>query len=187
MINMYYNIKDLCKAYKEGKKLKYIFFWSHRPKRMGIIDQSCFSQWWKSSFTVENIKYQSAEHWMMAEKAKLFNDEKMFKKIINASSPAFAKKLGSQIEKFDEKTWDKHKFDIVIKGNFYKFSQNKSLKEYLINTGQRVLAEASPIDKIWGIGLSKDNKNIENPLLWEGKNLLGFAIMKAREQIIRGI
>jgi len=181
---MYYNLESLKEAYKEGKKLKYIFFWGHHPKKDGSITASALSQWWPSQFTVKGLKYPTAEHWMMAQKAKLFNNEDIIDKIINAKSPALAKKLGREITGFNEKTWDEHKIDIVVQGNYYKFSQNPELKKYLLNTANRILAEASPIDNIWGIGLSKDDDNIENPLSWKGQNLLGFAIMKARDMII---
>lgn len=181
---MYYNIHDLCKAYQQGQKLKFIFFWSHQSKKKGSIDQCCFSQWFDSSFIVDDICYKTAEHWMMAEKARLFNEKEMYNNIINADSPALAKKLGRDIENFNDKTWDENKFEIVVKGNYYKFNQNSELKKYLINANNRIIAEASPIDKIWGIGLSKDDINIENPLYWKGQNLLGFAIMKVRDILI---
>ena len=71
------------------------------------------------------------------------------------------------------------------RGNLAKFSQNAELKEFLLNTDNRVLVEASPVDKIWGIGLAVDDKNIENPLMWQGLILLGFALMEVRDDLMR--
>jgi len=181
---MYYNVSDLCSAYERGENFKYLFFWSDKPKNNNIIGANCLSQWWISPFVIEVIEYKSAEHWMMAEKARLFNDKLTLEKILKADSPALVKKLGREIENFNDDIWIKNRFEIVVKGNYHKFSQNTDLKNYLINTKNRVLAEASPVDNIWGIGMSADNKDVENPYCWNGLNLLGFAIMKARDKII---
>jgi ribA/ribD-fused uncharacterized protein len=71
----------------------------------------------------------------------------------------------------------------VVEGNLHKFSQDENLKEFLLNTNERILVEASPMDKIWGIGLAADHPNIENPILWKGENLLGFALMEVRDEL----
>ena len=84
---------------------------------------------------------------------------------------------------FSSKTWDKHKVDIAVKGNFAKFSQNEDLKQFLLNTETAVLVEASPFDKIWGVGLAQDNPNIKDISKWQGLNLLGFVLMQVREQL----
>ena len=81
--------------------------------------------------------------------------------------------------------WLQHRFEIVVKANQYKFGQNEKLKEFLLSTGDRVLVEASPVDKIWGIGLASDNPSIENPNLWKGLNLLGYALMEVRVNLVR--
>ena len=84
---------------------------------------------------------------------------------------------------FEEDLWIKNRFNIVAKGNLAKFKQNAEIRGFLLNTKNRVLVEASPVDKIWGIGLSADNSSIEDPSTWQGLNLLGFALMKARTEI----
>lgn len=86
---------------------------------------------------------------------------------------------------FREDIWDKFKYNIVITGNYYKFVQNKALREYLQSTGNAILVEASPYDKVWGVGMSQDDENIQNPELWKGTNLLGFALMQVRDEINR--
>ncbi|MDJ0633261.1 MAG: NADAR family protein [Xenococcaceae cyanobacterium MO_188.B29] len=70
---------------------------------------------------------------------------------------------------------------IVVKGNLAKFSQKEALKEFLLNTKERILVEASPRDRIWGIGLGQNNPDAANPYQWQGLNLLGFALMEVRD------
>lgn len=178
-----YLINDLIKDFQSGKRLKYLFFWGHQPSKDGSISSSCFSQWWISDFVIEEITYPSAEHFMMAEKARLFNDDEMLDKILNSSSPAQAKKFGRNVKGFNPELWDENKLDIVTRANMAKFSQNQEMKDFLINTNKRVIVEASPVDRIWGIGLAKDSTHAENPLKWRGENLLGFALMEVREQL----
>jgi ribA/ribD-fused uncharacterized protein len=180
---MKYNLEWLLDQHQRGEKLKYVFFWGHQPKKDGSIGESCFSQWWQSAFRVEGIEYKTAEHWMMAQKARLFEDEKHFKKVLSCSSPAEAKKIGRLVENFNSQLWDKHKYEFVKQGNYYKFSQHPSLKEYLLNTGERILVEASPVDSIWGIGIAKTDEDIYNPAKWKGENLLGFALMEVRDEL----
>ncbi|MCD0464614.1 NADAR family protein [Flavobacterium sp. ENC] len=162
---------------------KYLFFWGHQPNKDGSISKTCFSQWWLSSFVVDNITYKTAEHWMMAKKAELFNDKVIFEKIIQANSPAEAKKLGREVKNYVDTVWLENRYDIVRQGNFYKFSQNGALKEFLIQTNERILVEASPVDPIWGIGMAADHKDAPNPEKWKGLNLLGFALMEVRDEL----
>ena len=149
----------------------------------GKITHSCFSQWWQSPFIIDNVSYLTAEHYMMAQKALLFNDQSIFEQIVHASHPKQAKELGRKVSNFDEGVWNKHRFDIVVAGNLAKFGQNDALKYYLLGTNKRVLVEASPVDKIWGIGLGKDDERVYNPLKWQGDNLLGFALMEVRDKL----
>lgn len=177
---MKYSIEKLI---AENQDNKYLFFWGHQPNKDGSISKTCFSQWWLSSFEVDNVTYKTAEHWMMAKKAELFNDKEVLEKIIKANSPAEAKKLGREVKSYDDAVWLENRYEIVRQGNFYKFSQNKNLKEFLINTKDRVLVEASPVDPIWGIGMASDHKDVLNPEKWRGPNLLGFALMEVRDEL----
>lgn len=174
---------SLEKMTAEMDQSKYLFFWGHQPSKDGIITKTCFSQWWLSPFVVEGIEYKTAEHWMMAKKAVLFQDAEVLEKIINAKSPAEAKKLGREVKNYKDEEWLKHRFQIVKEGNFHKFSQNQDLKEFLMTTGERVLVEASPVDPIWGIGMASDHEDSHNPEKWRGLNLLGFALMEVRDEL----
>jgi ribA/ribD-fused uncharacterized protein len=167
----------------EDHAKKYIFFWGHQSSRDRSISKSCFSQWWISSFTVDGIEYKTAEHWMMAKKAELFNDKETMEKIIKANSPAEAKKLGREVKNYIDETWLKNRYKIVVEGNLNKFGLNPELKDFLLKTGQRILVEASPLDPIWGIGLAEDNPDINFPEKWKGLNLLGFALMEVRDKL----
>ena len=162
---------------------KFLFFWGHQPNEDGSISKTCFSQWWLSSFEVDNVTYKTAEHWMMAKKAELFKDHAVLEKILQAKSPAEAKKLGRQVMNYHENLWLAARFEIVKEGNNHKFSQNPELKTFLLNTKNRVLVEASPVDAIWGIGMAGDHKDVLNPEKWRGLNLLGFALMEVRDEL----
>lgn len=180
---MTYNLEWLIDTFESGKRTKYLFFWGHKKSISGELTSSCFSQWWTSPFTVDNVTFDTAEHWMMAQKALLFDDREMYDKIIRAKSPAEAKELGRQVRNFDDTTWNNNRFDIVVKGSLEKFTQHEDLKAFLLNTKERVLVEASPVDRIWGIGLTADSNKAENPNHWNGLNLLGFALMEVRDMI----
>ena len=163
----------------------YLFFWGHQPSRDGSIIKTCMSQWWPSEFTEKEIVYKTAEHYMMAQKALLFNDLEIFERIIQKDSPKDVKDLGRQIRNFDPEIWDNNKFQLVKQGNLLKFSQNEQLKQFLLQTKKKVLVEASPVDKIWGIGLTEEDPNARNPTAWKGENLLGFALMEVRDELTK--
>lgn len=177
------NIATLLTTIEAGFQPKYLFFWGHQPDPNGQITKSCFSQWWDSPFKVDGVVYQTAEHYMMAEKARLFGDDPTRAQILHASHPNEAKKLGREVKNFSEAVWVKHRVEIVIQANLAKFGQNPALKTFLLNTGERVLVEASPVDRIWGIGLKGDDPLAQNPATWRGLNLLGFALMQVRGQL----
>jgi len=182
---MIYSLSWLTDKFESGEKLKYLFFWGHTKKATDTNGKFVFSQWYSAPFKVDDVIYKTAEHWMMAQKAKLFNDEDAFEKIIQADKPGEVKELGRQINRFNQDVWDCHKYEIVREGNFHKFSQHKELKDFLLQTKDRVIVEASPVDTIWGIGLAEDSPLIENPNFWKGQNLLGFALMEVRDILKR--
>ncbi|MCR8979761.1 NADAR family protein [Brevibacillus laterosporus] len=177
-------IQDVQTLIREShkKQLKYLFFWGNTPKKDGIVDKSCFSQWYPASFKEDGIMYATAEHYMMAKKAELFGDTVMCDQILQQKHPNQAKALGRRVQAFDDRVWNAHKLEIVRQANLLKFSQHPELKSYLLHTGNRVLVEASPYDRVWGIGLAQDHPDAERPQHWRGENLLGFALMLVREQ-----
>lgn len=120
---------------------------------------------------------------MMAGKARLFGDEATAARIISAGSPKQVKEFGRQVSGFVENEWDSAKRRIVYEGNLAKFSQNADLRQFLLSTGDKVLVEASPVDRIWGIRLAADDDRASNPLQWRGENLLGFILMDVRDTL----
>jgi len=147
-----------------------------------------FSQWWKDKsqkyqFKDEYLEYVCAEQYMMAQKALLFDDTDAFDKIMDESDPSKLKAIGRTIRNFHGSTWDEHKYDIVYKGNLLKFSQNERFKSILLGTGDAILCEASPFDKIWGIGMDTEHPKFNDPDYWEGENLLGKILMQVRDEL----
>lgn len=180
---MKYSITWLKDQLANGVVPKYYFFWGHTPKQQGITDKSCLSQWFPAAFVVDDTTYATAEHWMMAQKAKLFNDEEMYKQILSAVKPGAAKALGRKVKNFNDTIWKQKAYDLVVAGNYHKFSQHPSLQTFLLNTGNTVIVEASPTDFIWGIGRSQDTREAMHPDTWRGTNWLGFSLMEVRDQL----
>ncbi|MDT0402279.1 NADAR family protein [Streptomyces edwardsiae] len=176
----------LIEAVRAGKKVRYLHFWGHRPLPDGRIGPTCLSQWWPSPFTVDGEHYATAEHWMMAAKARLFDDPEGERRVLAAEHPSQAKKAGRQVRGFDEKTWRSQRLPIVVEGSVHKFTAHEDLRAFLLNTGDRVLVEASPVDRVWGIGLAAGDEGALDPERWRGPNLLGFALMEARRRLRTG-
>ncbi len=168
---------------QQGARPKYLHFWGHRTPPGKAVTQACFSQWFGARFIVDGQAYASAEHFMMAEKARVFGDAAIRERVLAARSPAEAKALGRQVAGFHEAVWSEARFDIVVAANEAKFSQHPELKAFLLATGERVLVEASPVDRVWGIGLSADHEDASAPARWRGLNLLGFALMEVRSRL----
>ncbi len=95
------------------------------------------------------------------------------------------KALGRQVRGFDERLWGEVRYSVVLSGNYYKFTQNPAMMRFLLATGDKILVEASPLDKIWGIGLGRQSENASRPSAWRGQNLLGFALMEVRDELRR--
>ncbi|MGY3088779.1 ribA/ribD-fused uncharacterized protein [Hymenobacter sp. UYAg731] len=180
---MKYSTEWLLEQLAQDTKVKHLFFWGNQPSKDGTITKSCLSQWWLADFVVAGITYRSTEHWMMAEKARLFNNDEIAVQILAAKSPAEAKKLGREIQGFEPERWEAQKVGIVIAGNRHKFRQHSELVKFLLSTNDRVLVEASPVDTICGIGLAADSADAANPAHWLGPNLLGFALMEVRDKL----
>ncbi|MFF2023354.1 NADAR family protein [Streptomyces sp. NPDC058171] len=168
-----------------GIPVEYLYFWGHRPSAANGVDRSCLSQWYPSPFSVEGVAYATAEHWMMAAKARLFDDPEAERAALTAAHPGAAKAAGRRVRNFDEALWAGERLALVVQGNVHKFGQHPALGRFLLATGSRVLVEASPHDRIWGIGVTADDARASDPRQWPGLNLLGFALMRARTELRR--
>jgi hypothetical protein len=150
----------------------YVLFWGGWP-----------SQWHPSNFEIEKVRYNCAEQYMMAEKARLFGDQSSLKKIMASRSPKDQKQFGRNVAGFVEQKWTSVCRDVVYRGNLAKFFQNEDLRQILLSTGTTTIVEASPHDKIWGIGLDRHDPDAMRPSKWKGKNWLGEAIMRVRAEL----
>lgn len=182
---MIYNVEDLKKAYNAGQRMKFLFFWKPTPAADGHICESCLGQWWESRFEADGVEYTYAEQYMMAEKARMFGDEAMLEKIMGAVYPKEMKAYGRAVQGFDKETWDKACYAVVKRGNAAKFSQDLALWAFLKGTKGRILVEASPRDRIWGIGMGRSAPDATDPLKWRGTNLLGFALTEVRDELLK--
>ena len=180
------SVEDLLQALNAGYQAHYLCFWGHQPEADGSVGKGCLSQWFPAEFSVDGDRYATAEHYMMAEKARLFADEPARQQILASATPAEAKALGRGVRGFDAERWQAACLDIVVQGNVAKFGQNEAMRAFLLGTGSKVLVEASPRDRIWGIGMGAANPAATQPAQWRGRNLLGFALMAAREQLLAG-
>ena len=173
---------ELVAAEARGRPPRFVFFWSERAAgdRPGPW---VLSQWWPAPFGVDGVTYRTAEAYMMAEKARLFGDDAALAAILAARHPGAAKAAGRLVTPFDSAVWDAHRYDVVLRGNLAKFGTHPDLRAYLLSTAPKVLVEASPVDRIWGIGRAADDPDAARPSRWLGQNLLGFALMEVRERL----
>ena len=143
-----------------------------------------FSQWHPSPFVVAGVRFSHAEQFMMYSKAMLFGDRESAGQVLQAQTPKEQKAIGRQVQGFDENVWALFRDGVVFTGSYAKFTQNPDLRELLLATHGTTLVEASPYDRVWGIGLAEDDPHARNRSQWRGLNLLGEALTRAREVIL---
>lgn len=163
--------------------LEYLAFWGPIPTLGKQPGPGVLCQWWDASFEAAGVRYSTAEHYMMAAKARLFGDEEIAARIAASVDPSEAQYLGRKVRGYDEALWALRRYAIVVEGNLHKFSQHRPLQEYLLATGEAVLVSANPTDRIWSIGYADDAPQVTTPSLWRGANLLGFALMEVRARL----
>ena len=164
-----------------------VVFQAKTRQRPGIVlfytERHMLSQWYPCQFTVNGVEYNCVEQYMMHKKALTFGDNETAKAILKSANPKEQKRLGKTVKHFDESKWNNICYDVVKEGNIAKFSQNSVLKDYLVGTGDSLLAEASPTDLKWGIGLAANNPHAMNPDRWIGQNRLGKILMEVRSML----
>ena len=151
---------------------KYVFFWN------GI-----FSNWQPAIFEYKDHRFENSEQAFMWEKALAFDDKDIANKILLNSDPRKTKGLGRKVKNFDADKWEKVSLDIMIEVNMEKFSQNLRMEKHLLSTNDKIIVEASPYDKIWGIGLHQDDDRVLDESQWDGLNKLGIALMEVRTKM----
>lgn len=158
-------------------------FFGARRERDGSIGLGCLSQWWQSPFVLDGLTFQTAEHFMMHRKAVIFGDQDTAVEILRTQSPKEAKRLGRNVKPFDNDIWNNVADYVVTLGNFAKFHQHPELAQILLSTGDAILVEASPYDRVWGVGIAADDPRIEQPSSWPGANKLGIILMDVRTML----
>jgi conserved hypothetical protein, ribA/ribD-fused len=176
--------EQLCRRIDAGERPDFLPFWGPIPSSGKTPGKGCLCQWWPSPFTLDGKTYHTAEHFMMAGKARLFGDANMEQRIIASRDPSEAQYLGRKVQGYDDALWCQHRFAIVEKGNWLKFSQHRELAQYLLATGSTILVSANPTDRIWSVGYDEDHPAILTPHSWRGANLLGFALMSVRARLL---
>ena len=150
--------------------VNYMFFWG-----------GMFSNWYITDFTVDDITYNCGEQYMMYQKALTFNDIKTANEILRECVPSDQKSLGRKVKNYSDKIWNEVRYDIVKKGLREKFKQSQFAKSYLLKHKGYKMVEASPVDRIWGIGYDSYNA-IQNIDDW-GENLLGKILTELANEI----
>lgn len=143
------------------------------------------SNWYSSNFTINNILFANIEQYMMYMKAVIFQDHEKQQSILLTNDPKIIKSLGREVRNYDDTIWNGIRQLIVYQALKEKFSQNDDIRYRLLSTENAILAEASPFDRIWGIGLSMNDPKSNIIEEWKGQNLLGFTLMQVRDEIRR--
>lgn len=148
--------------------------------------ESPFSQWHPADFEIGGVHYNCAEQYMMYRKAILFGDMEAAGKIQSALTPREQKEHGRHVRSFDKTLWEAHCKQFVYEANHAKFTQNPHLLKMLLATKGTTLVEASPTDRIWGVGLEEHDPRIKSRATWRGSNWLGEILTKLREDLLAG-
>lgn len=127
------------------------------------------------------VAVQWSEQAIMLCKAAVFHDVRSYTAIVAAASPMEAKRLGRAVKNFDEYRWGGLVCEVAREVVLQKFTKVDGYAAKLRATGTRVLAEASKTDAIWGIGMRCDDPSCRAPSKWRGANILGWALMEARD------
>ena len=151
---------------------RFVFFWGGWP-----------SQWHPARFAVDGVQYNCCEQYMMADKARVFGDDEALAAVLATRNPRKHKAIGRTVRGFDAETWGAVSRGVVYMGNLARFGQDDSARALLLATGDKTIVEASPTDRIWGIGVAQDDPRVLDPRQWRGTNWLGIALMQARQTL----
>ncbi|GAA4898473.1 NADAR domain-containing protein [Tessaracoccus lubricantis] len=177
------SVADLRASVSAGVRPHYLLFWGHTPDVPGQLDRGCLSENYQADFEADGEVFRTAQHYVTWRKAQLFGDHHAAQRVLRAEAPTKARAIGRSVRPFNDEVWKRHRFEIAVAANLAKFGAHPHLLQYLKSTGSKILVEASPIDRVWGIGLSSDDPAAREPARWPGLNIQGFALMEARRQL----
>ncbi len=143
-----------------------------------------FSNWYPCIFRYEDHTFYNSEQAFMWVKAKFFDDDEIAKQLLVETNPQYAKALGRKVKNFNDEMWAVASFPAMIAVNYAKWSSSHFMMDTILSTNPKILVEASPYDKIWGVGLRQDDDLILDKNNWKGMNLLGKALMNVRKEIM---
>lgn len=152
---------------------KYVFFYG-----------GPFSNWYSCKYEYLGQQFNCSEQQFIATKAHFFKDEEALKIIMGTDDPSVQKQAGKLVKNYDDVAWSKVRYLAMELSVLGKFSQNVNLKKILLQTKNKILVEASPTDRIWGIGMGAGHPDILDESRWQGQNLLGKALMAVREKLL---
>ena len=158
---------------------KHVCFWKEWP-----------SNWHPAEFDIEvngvKCHFYNTEQYFMYMKAIVFGDEEIAKQILEDGDPKKVKALGRKVQNYDEQVWNEKRYQIMLRANVAKFSQNEDLKQLLLSPEYegRGFVEASPYDKVWGVRMYESSADIDDETKWKGLNLLGKVLDETR-RIVR--
>ncbi|GGV79258.1 MULTISPECIES: NADAR family protein [Streptomyces] len=176
----------LVREVRAGTDITYLCFWGHRPRRDGRMGASCPSQWWPAPFTVDAVTCPTAEHRTTAGTARPFGDAGTERRMPAARHPGQATARGRLVRRSDEETWARERRASAVEGGVHELAAHPELRGFAPGTGDTVPLEAGPLDRVWGVGPAADDAAATDPERWKGLNLLGFALMEARERLRAG-
>lgn len=145
--------------------------------------QDYLSNFYPTMFQVDNIQFICGEQYIMYMKAKLFADHKTAAFILKETVPSKMKALGRQVQNYDDQRWSRLRENIAYIGLLEKYKQNLDLKTLILATGDKEIVEASPNDRVWGIGMGASHPQVQNRSEWKGMNLLGKILVRVRNQL----
>lgn len=157
-----------------------VFFFAGNP---ALNETKEFSNMFEAPIQVEGITFPTVEHYYQWAKAKQFGDAAAQAKLLKTASPKTAKTIGKKVVGFDEAQWDERKDSVMRVAVKAKLMQHPAILKKLMDTGTRLIGEADPRGKYWGIGTSSETSFAKNPERWKGKNVLGKILMELRTEL----
>ena len=163
---------------------KHVLFWGEWP-----------SNWYRAEFNAEVLidgkketkHFYNSEQYFMYMKAIIFGDYEIAEKILATKDPKKAKELGRIVRNYDDKVWNDMRYKVMVDANKAKYSQNEDLKK-LITSDEfkgKGYCEASPVDRVWGLGLGENDPLADDEKNWKGQNLLGKALDEVRDWLLK--
>ena len=162
---------------------KYVFFWKENPMCNFTRCKIKFADPYYVPLEEDPLEFTSSEQLFMWFKAVYFRDHSTAEEILNSRTPEEARKLGRQVQNYDDSRWNKVRVDYMKKAVTCKFYQNENLRKQLLDSKYdgKTFVEAAYYDRIWGIGYNESEAE-GNESHW-GRNELGKILTMLRDEL----